>query len=67
MPTYPVPTYEELTDLARLCWREASRSSDDVGRELRRMARRYQQQAASLDGGKLPDIGEADDEKKPMV
>jgi hypothetical protein len=30
----------------------------DVASELRRMAREYQYRAATLDDGKLPDIGE---------
>jgi hypothetical protein len=62
-----MPTYDELVDLARMCWREARRSTDDVARELRCMARQYQQQAATLDGGKLPDIGDAADDNKPTV
>ena len=60
-------TYDELVELARMCWREAQRSRDDVAFELRRMARRYQDQAAKLDGGKLPDIGDGDEHTKPMV
>lgn len=62
-----MPTYDELVELARMCWREAHRSRDDVARELRRMARQYQQQAATLDGGKLPDIGDAEEHGKPLV
>ena len=62
-----MPTYDELVELARICWREAHRSRDDVARELRRMASQYQQQAAELDGGKLPDIGDADQPKTPIV
>lgn len=63
----PMPSYDELVELARMCWREAHRSRDDVARELRRMASHYQQQAAMLDGGKLPDIGNADDRTEPIV
>ena len=62
-----MPTYDELVELARMCWREAHRSSDDVAGELRRMARQYQQQAAGLDGGKLPDIGDTDEHRAPIV
>jgi hypothetical protein len=62
-----MPSYDELVELARMCWREARRSGDDVARELRRMASHYQRQAAGLDGGKLPDIGEANDHTKPLV
>lgn len=65
--TRTMPTYDELVELARMCWREARRSAADVAGELRRMARHYQQQAAQLDGGKLPDIGDAEDDKKPRV
>lgn len=60
-------TYDELVELARICWREAHRSRDDVAFELRRMARRYQEQAAQFDGGKLPDIGDGEEQTKPMV
>lgn len=60
-------TYDELVELARMCWREAHRSRNDVARELHRMASQYQQQAAKLDGGKLPDIGDEDDHTKPMA
>ena len=62
-----MPTYDELVELARMCWREAHRSRDDVARELRRMARQYQQQAAKLDSGKLPDIGDTDEHTAPIV
>jgi hypothetical protein len=51
-------SYQDLVALARLCWRQANLSqTKDVADELRRMAVQYQQQAAKLDGGKLPDIG----------
>jgi hypothetical protein len=62
-----MPTYEELVELARMCWREAHRSRDDVARELRRMARQYQQQAAALNGGELPDIGDTNEPRTPIV
>jgi len=52
-------TYEELVDLAMTCVKQAHiTTSKDVAYELWRMAIRYQQQAADLDGGKLPDIGQ---------
>jgi hypothetical protein len=60
-----MPTYKELTELARMCWRQARLAQTPaVSRELRRMAKQYQQEAAALDGGKLPDIGEADPEPR---
>jgi len=52
-------TYEELVDLAMSCVKQAHiTTSKDVAYELWRMAIGYQQQAAQLNGGKLPDIGE---------
>ena len=60
-------TYDELVELARMCWREAHRSRGDVAFELRRMARRYQDRAAKLDGGRLPDIGDGEEQTKPIV
>ena len=51
-------TYKELVDLAMTCVKQAHiTTSKDVAYELWRMAISYQQQAAHLDGGKLPDIG----------
>jgi hypothetical protein len=52
-------TYEELVDLAKTCVKQAHiTTSKDVAYELWRMAISYQQQAAHLDGGELPDIGQ---------
>jgi hypothetical protein len=52
-------TYKELLDLAITCAKQAHfTTSKDVADELWRMAVGYQQQAAQLDGGKLPDIGQ---------
>ena len=52
-------TYKELLELAMTCAKQAHiTTSKDVAHELWRMAVGYQQQAADLDGGKLPDIGE---------
>lgn len=40
-------TYDELVELARICWRQADLTqAEDVARELRHMAREYQQKAA---------------------
>ena len=56
-------TYEDLARLARVCWRQAhSASSAEAARELYRMAREYQQEAAKLDGGKMPKL--TDDERE---
>jgi hypothetical protein len=52
-------TYKELFDLAMTCAKQAHiTTSRDVAHELWRMAVGYQQEAAHLDGGKVPDIGE---------
>ena len=61
-------TYEELVDLAMTCVKQAHiTTSKDVAYELWRMAIRYQQQAADLDGGKLPDIGESPTHLRPVA
>jgi len=53
-----MPTYEDLVELARICWRQSRLTqAEDVARELRRMAHEYQHKAAKLDDGKLPDLG----------
>jgi hypothetical protein len=50
---------EQLVELARLCANQArATSSKDVAATLWRMAQEYQQKAARLDSGELPDIGE---------
>jgi hypothetical protein len=50
-------SYDELVELARICWRQSQvTQAQDVARELHRMAREYQQEAAKLDGGILPDV-----------
>jgi hypothetical protein len=55
-------TYEELLELARSSAHQARiTSSRDVVAVLWRMAEEYQEEAAKLDGGKLPDIGEPPD------
>ena len=52
-------TYKELLELAVTCAKQAHiTTSKDVAHELWRMTVGYQQQAAHLDSGKLPDIGE---------
>ena len=50
---------EQLVELARLCANQArATSAKDVAATLWRMAQEYQQKAARLDSGMLPDIGE---------
>ena len=51
--------YDELVRLARLCFKHAGATSDPhTARQLRQMAREYQQRAAKLDGGHPPEFGE---------
>jgi hypothetical protein len=60
-------SYDKLTDMARLCWRQARLTQDkDVAALFRKMATEFQQAAAKFDGGKLPDLGEHSDET-PIV
>jgi hypothetical protein len=55
----PMRTYEELAELAVTCAKQAHITvNKDVARELWRMALGYQQEAAALGDGELPDIGE---------
>jgi len=50
--------YDNLVELARICSRRAILAErEDVARTLRLMAREYVQEAAKLDGGKIPDVG----------
>lgn len=52
-------SFSELVELARMCWRQAHLTSSwEVAAQLRQMAREYQQEAAKLDSGKLPAIGD---------
>jgi hypothetical protein len=61
-------TYKELVDLAITCAKQTHiTTSKDVARELWRMALGYQQQAAHLDGGKLPDIREKPAHLRPVT
>ena len=54
-----MPTYEDLARLARVYWRQAhAASSWEAACELYRLAREYQQEAAKLDDGKLPKLGD---------
>ena len=52
-------TYSEALELARMCARNAHTSSDKrVACELWKMAQEYQAEAAKLDDGKLPELGD---------
>ena len=52
-------SYDELVELARICLKQAREAKNlSVSAELMHLARRYQMRAASMDNGKLPDIGE---------
>jgi hypothetical protein len=61
-------TYKELVDLAMTCAKQAHiTTSKDVAHELWRMAVGYQQQAAHLNAGKIPDIGEKPAHLRPIA
>jgi hypothetical protein len=50
-------TNDDLVKLAGICLRQAREATDPaLARELRSMAREYQQRAARPDTGQLPDI-----------
>jgi hypothetical protein len=52
-------TYGDLVELARICLKQAREAKNAlVSAELRLMAKRYQVRAATMDHGRLPDIGE---------
>lgn len=51
--------YHDLVELARLCRRQAQMAQTEaVARTFRQMATEYLQEAANLDGGEVPDIGQ---------
>ena len=53
-----VSTSSVLVELARICARQARFTADrEVARELWRLVLEHQDKAASLDNGKLPDVG----------
>lgn len=55
----PMRTYEQAVELANICARQARLTINRrVAEELWRMAKEYQADAAKLDEGKHPDIGE---------
>jgi hypothetical protein len=50
--------YNELVELARIWWRQSQKAqTEQLARTMRRLAREYLQEAAKLDGGKVPEIG----------
>ena len=52
-------TYADLVELARICLKQAHEPKNPiVSAELKHLAKGYQLRAASMDNGKLPDIGE---------
>jgi hypothetical protein len=54
-------TYQDLVELAQSCMMQARlASTEQVADTLRQMAKEYQERAAKLGHGKLPDIGEDD-------
>ena len=51
--------YADLVELAKICGRHSREANTrGVAAELWKLARDYQQRAAQLNGGTLPDIGE---------
>jgi hypothetical protein len=51
--------YDDLVELARICLKQAGEvKTPSVSAELRHLAKGYQVRAASMDNGRLPDIGE---------
>ncbi len=57
-------TWDDLVELARACLKQARESKNPaVVAELTHLAKGYQMRAASMDNGKIPDIGEQVEEK----
>jgi hypothetical protein len=55
-------SYDELVELARICLKQAREAKNpSVSAELRHLAKGYQIRAASMNNGRLPDIGELPD------
>jgi hypothetical protein len=55
-------TYADLVELARICLKQAREANNPiVSAELKHLAKGYQLRAASMDNGKLPDIGEEEE------
>jgi hypothetical protein len=55
-------SYDVLVEMARICLKQAREAKNpSVSAELMHLARGYQMRAASMDNGRLPDIGELPD------
>lgn len=55
-------TYQQTVQLAQICARNSRITTDrETAAELWRMAKRYQSEAAKLDHGVLPEIGDPPD------
>jgi hypothetical protein len=54
----PVQKYDDLVELARICFRQASTTKKIAAAELRRMAKEYQRRTAKRDDGKAPSLSE---------
>jgi hypothetical protein len=51
-------TYDDYAEMARLCAKNAwIAHSKEASAELWKMALEYQQKAAAIDSGKMPEIG----------
>jgi hypothetical protein len=56
-------SYDELVELARICLKQAREAKNpSVSAELRQLAKGYQIRAASMDNGRLPNIGEEEEQ-----
>jgi hypothetical protein len=55
-------SYDDLVELARICVKQAREAkSPSVRAELMNLARGYRIRAASMNNGRLPDIGEEEE------
>lgn len=51
-------SYDDMAEMAGICAKNAHLASTrEVAAELWKIAKEYQEKAAALDSGKLPDIG----------
>jgi hypothetical protein len=56
-------TYKDLVELAKICIVQARQGkTKEEAQKFHRMAKEYQRRAAALNGGRMPDIGEKDQE-----
>jgi hypothetical protein len=62
----PMPSYNDLIELARICQRQADVTDiPAVAEELRRMADDYRKRAAALDRGPPNGVGPSRSDGKP--